>query len=107
MSIAPEDDDKPVTGVGLHERLELVIFIRAKLLELVTTYMKASEPPIPYMPCTRCYKPHIALDDVLDSKKVLRCRDSKKLSMDYYLGLRLCQGMEKPSTILGTPVQVI
>jgi len=94
VSIAPEDDDKPVTRVGLQERLELIVFIRTKLLELITTFMKASGPPIPYMPCTRCYQPHIALDDIVGSSKALRCRDHKKLNMDYYSGLRQCHGEE-------------
>ena len=93
VSITPEDNDKPVTGMGLQERLELVIFIHTKLLELVTTFMKASHPPIPYMSCTRCYEPHIALDDdVVGSSKVLRCHGNTKLEMEYYSGLRYCQG---------------
>ena len=89
VSIIPED---AVSTVGFQERLKLIEFVHAKLLELVKTFMKASHPPTPYMPCTRCYEPHIDWDDVVCTGKTLRCHDGKRIDMDYYNGLRRCQG---------------
>ena len=93
VSIAPEDKDVPMNTVSFQERWDLINFIRTSLSELVGVFMKASHPPEPYMPCTRCYEPHITLDDVVSSKKILHCHDSTKLTMEYYDGLRLCKGI--------------
>jgi len=91
VSIIPEDESEPLSTINFQERLELIEFIHTKLSELVKTFMKASRPPTPYMPCMRCYKPHIYWSDVIHSKKPLPCYNEKRLDMDYYDGLRYCQ----------------
>ena len=75
--------------VNFAERLDLIKFVDAKLLELAKRYMKTSHPPKPYFicECECCGEVQFELDDVLYDEEILYCR-KKKLDKDFYIGLR-------------------
>ncbi|XP_065883436.1 uncharacterized protein [Dysidea avara] len=90
LSITPEEKDEQI---NFNERLELIEFVYSKLQDLVKTFMKASQPPTPYIvcTCTCCNEEvHIKLDDILncDELETPRCDKGKKVNEEYYSGLR-------------------
>ena len=85
------DDDGVITPQGLQERWKLIEEFNAKLMNIVKTFMPASDPPQRYIPCSFCPKLHLKLDDVRVDGKALHCMNGK-LPKDYYSDLRQYQG---------------
>ena len=90
LAITPEEDAK-VKSQGIQERWDLIEFFNSKLMETVKTYMPASDIPTRYIPCSRCAKLHLKLDEIRKSDKPLRCARGR-LAEDYYSDLRQRKG---------------
>ena len=85
LAITPEEDAK-VKLEGIQERWKLIEYFNSKLMEIVKTYMPASNVPTRYIPCSRCPKLHLNLDEIRKSDKPLRCARGR-LAEDYYSDL--------------------
>ena len=86
LAITPEKDVK-VNSQGIRERWELIEEFNTKLRETIKAFMPASELPRRYIPCLRCPKLHLKLDEIRAHDKPLRCSRGR-LSIDYYSDLR-------------------
>lgn len=91
LAITP-DDNVTVTLKGFQERWKLVEDFNFKLVETVRTYMPASNLPQRYIPCSKCTKLHLKLDDIRKNDRPLRCFHSGRLEENYYSDLRKYQG---------------
>ena len=85
------DEDVAVTSQGLQERWKLIEDFNTKLKETVKTFMPASDAPQRYVPCSRCSKLHLKLDDIRKSSQPLHCVRGR-LAEDYYSDLRKYEG---------------
>ena len=97
LAITPEEDAK-VKLEGVQERWELIEYFNSKLMEIVKTYMPASNKPTRYIPCSRCPKLHLKLDEIRKSDKPLRCARGR-LAEDYYSDLRQHKGKFIATTV--------
>ena len=89
LAISP-DEDGTVTPQGLQERWKLIEYFNTKLMEIVKSFMPASDLPQRYIPCSLCHNLHLKLDSIRESDKPLRCAHGK-LAKDYYSDLRQYQ----------------
>ena len=89
LAITPDDDGITVPTPGVKARWDLIEYFNNKLVEMVKTFMPASDLPQRYIPCSRCPKlhNHLKLDHIRKTDKPLRC-DRGKLLEDYYYDLR-------------------
>ena len=90
LAITP-DISKTVTSRGFQERWALIEDFNIKLMETVKTFMPASDPPQRYIPCYRCPKLHLKLDDIRKGDRPLHCVHGR-LDEGYYRDLRKYQG---------------
>lgn len=91
LAITPEEDVK-VKSQGIRERWELIEYFNSKLIETVKAFMPASDLPKRYIPCNRCPKLHLKLDEIRKNDKPLRCARGR-LAEDYYSDLRQSKGV--------------
>ena len=91
LAITPEEDVK-VKSQGIRERWELIEYFNSKLIETVKAFMPASDLPKCYIPCNRCPKLHLKLDEIRKNDKPLRCACGR-LAEDYYSDLRQSKGV--------------
>ena len=90
LAITP-DEDGIVSITGLQERWKLIEFFQAKLWQITTKFMPASDVPESYIPCSLCPILHLKLDEIRTNKNPLRCSRGK-LPANYYKHLRQYPG---------------
>ena len=91
LAITP-DVDGIITSQGLQERWKLIEEFNDKLIEIVKSFMPASNLPQCYIPCNLCSDLHLKLDDIRADNKPLHCFHGR-LPENYYSDLRQYKGI--------------
>ena len=64
------------------DRAELIDFVQSDLNAIHKEFMPACAPPIAYVPCQYCQKPHIKLDELRKGLNIF-CK-GESIDEDYY-----------------------